>query len=1117
MRKMLFIFAAVLLSSIGLHAGNTITYKASAQLPGTTLSVGAYTFGPAITSHTFSNGTGTITCEGEITQIGISAFSNCRSLTSIDIPNSVTTIDINAFLNCTSLTSIEIPSSVKAMTFNVFYGCTGLISVIVNWTDAQSIIPLDRSAFEEIANGAGPAGAMLYVPMGTADLYQQADGWKDFGSIAISIPRNTITYTASERLPGYNYSLEIGAITFGPAITSHTFSNGTGTITCSGEITWIGMHAFENCMSLSSITIPNSVIEIDYSAFEDCSKLTSITIPNSVTTIAIRAFFGAGLTSITIPNSVTEIGYSAFWGCRDLKSVTISNSVTTIAEQTFNRCSSLTLVNIPNSVTTIKNMAFRACTSLTSIVIPASVKQIEWGTFMESSNLQSVYCYALTPPSRVGGTIFTNQPTVYTFNTGAYIESWSELPASCFKPMPPVVVGDLKYEFFDGNKARVVAKEGGYTGNIVIPNQITYQGMNFAVTEIGMDAFWQCSNLSSVTIPNSVTTIGQSAFFETGLTSVTIPASVKEIGTWAFKNCTQLKDLQFAERTDAIKIGTYAFENMALEEVVIPDWMINIPEGMFYNNQKLETIYLHEGIDSIGYRPFGLCPFKYIISMSQTPPALAEGAFEGHNKDADVIVYLLSNDAVVAYQNSDWSKYFTTFVTNVNYRITSSSTAELTYVIPEEKIITIPTMVAISGSFYQVTGIGEEAFKDNTMLESVSLPPSIQYIGNDAFSGCTQLKQTNSRFWEDLQTIGDRAFYGCSALDSIVIPEGVQSIGNGAFMECQNLVHLSLLTGLKIIPNDCFRHCYNLRDELIIPEGVDTIGVYAFNTDTALKKVYLPSTLKELRYGAFAGTALREVICLAPTPPTLVGATFGTKDSALSVYLPNRDIISIYKNSQWGGRGTGFTGCWLEFFDLMAEENKQYLYLVAGDNEEAKAIASAYCDSIDNYANNSEDVQQYTNTALGKIDKITLAAYKQNLIDSLANYAKSKGENIQAQQIAEQYAPQIRNAYFRQDAEQLFTEAMKKITDIFELIALKENYITLLRKQAGNDPDLQKVAADYGALIQLAETKDEAYDLYTRAQMRIEANKKIKEDWKGGSSKVGDRTCITTKGYIDNH
>ena len=516
-------------------------------------------------------------------------------------------------------------------------------------------------------------------------------------------------------------------------------------------------------------------------------------------------------------------------------------------------------------------------------------------------------------------------------------------------------------------------------------------------------------------------------------------------------------------------------------------------------------------VEKIENYAFSVCPLEYIISMSQTPPALGDESVFPNDKKA--YLYVPTPEATLAYKDSKWGEYFSQVYSNITYNKTSSNTVEVINAIPVDGKIIIPSTVFSEDGFYNVTGIADSAFYGQDTLVSISLPSTIQYIGNSAFNGCTNLKDVSINLMESLQTIGEKAFYGCTALNSIVIPEDIQSIGNGAFMECTGLTSVTLPTGLKIIPNDCFRHCYNLKNDLIIPEGVDTIGVYAFNTDTALKKVYLPSTLKELRYGAFAGTALREVICLALTPPTLVGATFGTKDSALSVYLPNRDMISTYKNSQWGG-GTGFTGCWIKFFDLMSEENKQYLYNVAGDNEEAQAIASAYCDSIDNYANNSEDVQQYTNTALGKIDKITLAAYKDKLIDSLVALA---GENIEAKQIAEQYAPQIKNAYFRQDAERLFLEAEKKINAIFELIALKENYITQLKNMAYDDPDLQKVAADYGALIQLAETKEQARALYERATMRIEINRQIKNDWTGQPSQRDPLKCSSTRGYINNH
>ena len=875
MKKILFILAAMVLSGIGLHAGNTITYTATEKLPGDngTLDVGATTFGPAITSHDFSNGIGTITCAGEITRIERFAFRNCRNLTSIEVPNPVKWIDLAAFQNCTSLTSIEFPSSITSIGPNAFYNCTSLISVKVNWTDAQSIISIYSYVFNGIANGAGIQGATLYVPVGTINLYKQANVWKDFG--CISIPRNTIAYTATAQLFGYNGSLNVGATTFGPAITSHTFSNGTGTILCAGDITKIDDQAFSGCTGLMSIDIPISL-----------------------------------------------------------------------------------------------------------------------------------------------------------------------------------------------------------------------------------------------------TTIGQYAFFETGLTSITIPASVKEIGAWAFKNCTQLKDLQFADRTDAINIGIYAFENMALTEAIIPDWMTDISEGLFFNNTKLTAIYLPEQVNTIGHRPFGACPLEYIISMSEMPPALPVGeAFEGYNKDASVIVYVPSMDAVAAYQKSDWNKYFTNFITNNTYRILSASsgTAELVSVIPDEKekTISIPSVIAIDGDYYRVIGIGDEAFKDNTVLQSISLPPTIQYIGNSAFSGCTQLKQTNSRFWEDLQTIGDAAFYGCSALDSIVIPEGVQTIGKSAFMGCSKLTSISLPTGLKNIPDECFKQC-PLGQEIIVPEGVETIGKSAFEGTNEAKmnaeSLTLPSTLKEINFAAFFfHDGLKGVTCLATTPPTLKDQVFAEyqyqkyKHDSITVYVPNRDVMAAYRDNknQWGSDLYNF-----KFSDLMAEENKAYLNTVAGNNDEAKNIAALYCDSIDR-ANSAQEVQDFTNNALDKIDKLTLEDYKKQLIDSLK---KTAGENIEAQQIVEQYKTQIENAYLRQDAEQLFNEAKMKINGIFELIALKNNYILKLNTQAEGDPDLQQVAKDYSNLIQLAETKEEVEALYLMAELRITRNKQIKEDWKC-STKVNNKKCSTTEGY----
>ena len=152
---------------------------------------------------------------------------------------------------------------------------------------------------------------------------------------------NTITYTATQKLPETTsyYSTGLHTDAFNVSISSHTFSNGTGIITFSGEIITIGNRGFYNCTNLSSIEVPNSVTTIGKEVFSGCSGLTSVTIPNSVTTIGDEAFyFCSGLTSIAIPNSVTTIGEKAFDGCSGLTSITIPNSVTTIGEKAFDGC-----------------------------------------------------------------------------------------------------------------------------------------------------------------------------------------------------------------------------------------------------------------------------------------------------------------------------------------------------------------------------------------------------------------------------------------------------------------------------------------------------------------------------------------------------------------------------------------------------------------------------------------------------------------------------------------------------------------------------------------------------------------------------------------------------------
>ena len=293
-----------------------------------------------------------------VTSIGIGAFLNCSSLSNIVIPDSVTSIGGAAFLTCRSLSSIVIPDCVTSIGDSVFRGCSSLSEIVI----PDSVTSIGIGAF-------GGCASLQYL----------------------SIPKSVICLNGN---PFYNMNGKLECLSPNFIYEDDVLFNkdkskiisfrnqSVESYVIPSSVTSIGNSAFSCCSSLSKIVIPSSVNSIGDSAFSSCRSLSKIVIPSSVTSIGNSAFSCcSSLSKIVIPSSVNSIGNSAFSGCSSLSKIVFPTSVTSIGDWTFSGCSSLSEVVIPSSVTSIGGWAFKDCGSLSTIVIPSSVTSIGDWTF----------------------------------------------------------------------------------------------------------------------------------------------------------------------------------------------------------------------------------------------------------------------------------------------------------------------------------------------------------------------------------------------------------------------------------------------------------------------------------------------------------------------------------------------------------------------------------------------------------------------------------------------------------------------------------------------------------------------------------------------------------------
>lgn len=539
------------------------------------------------------------------------------------------------------------------------------------------------------------------------------------------------------------------------------------------RVTRIGNSAFEGCNSLRSITIPDDVTIIGNSAFSDCSGLTSINLPNSLTSIGMAAFMNCSeITSVNIPDGVTDIGTQAFYGCSSLTSVTVnSETPLSISSSTFSNRTNATLYVPAGS-----NAAYKAADywkEFKEIVDPsvitftdANVKTLcvaNWDTDGDGE-LNMEEAAAVTNL----GTVFQSNSTITSFN-------------------------ELQY----------------FTG----------------LTSIGDYAFLNCTGLTSITIPESVTRIGSDAFQCNGLTSITIPESVTSIGNGAFNACESLTRAEFAsiERLCNISFGGSSSNPLFYAH------------HLYINGEEVKDVVIPESVTNISMYTFSGCTGLTSLSVES-----GNTKYDSRN-NCNAIIEKETNTLVRGYENT----VIPNTVTSIGILAFDGCSGLTSITIPES-----------------VTSIGNGAFQACDGFLSVTIPESVTSFGNYIFYGCSNLSVTlNSRdivsstyssssnlgkifgsavaeyiIDEGVTSIGDYAFYGCSGLTSVTIPNSVASIGNYAFRSCSSLTSIDIPNRVTSIGDYAFDGCSSLTS-LTIGSDVTSIGTYAFYYCSALTRV----------------------------------------------------------------------------------------------------------------------------------------------------------------------------------------------------------------------------------------------------------------------------------------
>ena len=478
---------------------------------------------------------------------------------------------------------------------------------------------------------------------------------------------------------------------------------------------------------------------------------------------------------------------------------------------------------------------------------------------------------------------------------------------------------------FEGNGKITSFDEFQYFTSVETLSKSAFQGCSSltsitlpaSVTSIGDYVFFGCSSLTSITLPEGVTSIGEYAFRDcSSLTSVTLPAGLTSIGEWAFFGCSSLTSVTLPAGLTSIGEGAF-YDCSSLTSLTLPAGVTSIGRSAFFGCSSLTSVTLPAGLTSIGNYAFSYCSSLTSVTLPAGVTSIEYGAFRGCN-NLKTVINLSALDIVKGENTHGHVAYYADKVLTPGVYLDHT---ELT-MLEDDKIVLEATVipegsvtwsssnksVSIVDQAGHVTAVGPGTATITARAGNYSATCMVTveprwsfdaatghlYVDKDYDYGSSLSNYPWDSFRESIKSvelssnvtsIGDWAFYGCSSLTSITISEGVTSIGDEVFHGCSSLTSITLPAGVTSIGNYAFCGCSSLTS-ITLPEGVTSIGESAFFGCSSLTSVTLPAGVTSIGRSVFYGCSSLTSITL-PAGVTSIGErAFEYCSSLTSITLP---------------------------------------------------------------------------------------------------------------------------------------------------------------------------------------------------------------------------------------